>query len=95
MITRLDGTYIARGDECFPGLVPREAPSTLTAVDVSWNAAAQLSLGVEAVVPFDLQVARDFCARHPLAIYMEIAICRLCRREVNVIGKLCAKLTNP
>ena len=49
VIAQLDGSFIARGDECFPGLVPREAPSTLTAVDVSWNAAAQLALGVEAV----------------------------------------------
>ena len=55
VIARLDGTYIARGDECFPGLVPREAPSTLTAVDVSWNAAAQLSLGVEAVAAVEAQ----------------------------------------
>jgi hypothetical protein len=50
IIARLDGNFIARGDECFPGLVPREADSTLTAVDVSWNAAAELALGVEAVV---------------------------------------------
>jgi hypothetical protein len=55
VIARLDGGYIARGDECFPGLVPREARSNLTAVDVSWNAAAQLALGVEAVAAAEAQ----------------------------------------
>ena len=55
VIARLDGSYIARGDECFPGLVPREAPSNLTAVDVSWNAAAQLALGLDAVVAVEAQ----------------------------------------
>lgn len=55
VIARLDGGYVARGDECFPGLVPREASSSLTAVDVSWSAAAQLALGVEAVVAAEAQ----------------------------------------
>jgi hypothetical protein len=55
VIAQLDGTYIARGDECFPGLVPREVSSVLTAVDVSWNAAAQLALGVEALAAAEAQ----------------------------------------
>ena len=55
VIARLDGSYIARSEECFPGLVPREAPSSLTAVDVTWTAAAQLALGVEAVAAAEAQ----------------------------------------
>jgi len=49
VISSLDGSFMARADECFSGLVPREEPSTLPAIDVSWNAAAQIALGVEAV----------------------------------------------
>jgi hypothetical protein len=55
VIARLDGGYIARGDECFRGLMPREASSNLTAVDVSWNAAAQLALGLDAIVAAEAQ----------------------------------------
>jgi hypothetical protein len=55
VIARLDGGYIARGDECFLGLVPREVSSSLTAVDVSWKAAAELALGVEAVAAAEVQ----------------------------------------
>src|SRR5205823_3642947 len=55
VIARLDGSYVARGDECFPGLVPREARSNLTAVDVSWKAAAELALGVETVAAAEAQ----------------------------------------
>jgi hypothetical protein len=55
VIARLDGSYVARGDECFPGLMPREALSSLVAVDVSWSAAAQLALGVEAVAAAEAQ----------------------------------------
>jgi hypothetical protein len=49
VISGLDGSYMARADECFSGLVPREEPSTLPAIDVTWNAAAQIALGVESV----------------------------------------------
>jgi hypothetical protein len=55
VIERLDGSYITRGDECFPGLVPREASSNLTAIDVSWSAAAQLALGLDAVAAAEAQ----------------------------------------
>lgn len=55
ILARLDGSYIARGDECFPGLIPREASSSLTAVDVSWNAGAQLALGLDHVAAANAQ----------------------------------------
>ncbi|HYZ32907.1 MAG TPA: hypothetical protein VE684_11585 [Crenalkalicoccus sp.] len=55
VIASLDGGFVARADECFKDLVPREAESSLTAVDVSWNAAAQIALGVEAVAAAEAQ----------------------------------------
>jgi hypothetical protein len=55
VISGLDGSFMARADECFSGLVPREQPSTLPAIDVSWNAAAQIALGVEAIAAGEAQ----------------------------------------
>lgn len=49
VISGLDGNYVARADECFSGLAPREEPSALPSVDVTWDAAAQIALGLEAV----------------------------------------------
>jgi hypothetical protein len=42
------GEMLSRGRECFDGLRPDEAPSRVDAIDLSWNAAARLALGVDA-----------------------------------------------
>lgn len=55
VIASLDGNYVARADECFTGLVPREAPGTLPRLDLSWSAAAELALGVDAIASAEAQ----------------------------------------
>jgi hypothetical protein len=55
VISGLDGGFMARANECFSGLVPQEELSTLPAIDVTWNAAAQIALGVEAIAAGEAQ----------------------------------------
>lgn len=43
------GELLFRGEDCFEGLAPRDEPSRLDSVEVSWGAAARLALGVDAI----------------------------------------------
>ncbi len=43
------GELLSSGADCFEGLVPRDAPSRLDAVEVSWGAAARLALGADEI----------------------------------------------